>query len=99
MFMVREILNCKPGKVGELVKKFKALGAIMDEMGVGAFRLYTDVVGEPFWTLVLEHEYENLDAIPALESKVMSQERARSAMAGYHEFVVSGRREIYRIEA
>jgi hypothetical protein len=28
MFMVREVLSCKPGKVGELVKKFKALNEV-----------------------------------------------------------------------
>ena len=99
MFMLREVLNCKPGKVGELVKKFKALGAVMEGMKLEPFRIYTDVSGEPFWTLILEREYEGLDEIPALESKVMAEEAARSAMDGYHELVVSGRREIYKVEA
>jgi len=99
MFMVRETLSCKPGKVGELVKKFKALGEVMQAMDLEPFRIYTDVAGEPFWTLVLQREYEGLDEAPALEAKVMSDERAQSAMAGYHDLVLSGRREIYKVES
>lgn len=98
MFMVREVFSCKPGKVGELVKKFKALGAVMQEMRLAPFRLYTDLAGEPFWTLVLERDYETLDDIPAVESRVRGDERARAAMGGYHDLVVSGRREIYKAE-
>jgi hypothetical protein len=98
MYMVREVLNCEPGKVGALVKKFKALNAVMEAMDVEPFRIYTDVCGEPFWTLVLQREFEGLDDVPALESTVMSDERAQEAMAGYHEFVCAGRREIYKVE-
>jgi hypothetical protein len=99
MFMVREILNCKPGKVGQLAQKFKDLGAVMEDMQLAPFRIYTDLSGEHFWTLVLEREYESLDDIPSIESRVMGDERARSVMAGYHELVERGRREIYRVEA
>jgi hypothetical protein len=97
--MVREVLSCHPGKVGELTKKFKALGEVMKAMDVEPFRLYTDVAGQPFWTLVLEREYDRLDEVPALEAKVMSDERAQAAMSGYHDLVRSGRREIYRVES
>ena len=99
MFMVREVLNCQPGKVGELVKKFRALGDVMQEMDLEPFRIYTDLAGEHFWTLVLEREYDSLDAVPALESKVMADKRAQSAMSGYHDLVRSGRREIYKVES
>jgi len=98
MFMVREVLNCRPGKVGELVKKFRALGEVMKGMDLEPFRLYTDVAGEPFWTLVVEREYETLDSVPALESQVMGDKSAQSAMSGYHDLVLSGRREIYKVE-
>jgi len=99
MFMVREVLSCRPGKVGELAGKFKALGAVMQEMQLAPFRIYTDVAGEEFWTLVLERDYESLDDVLALESRVMGDERARGVMAGYHDLVASGRREIYKSEA
>lgn len=99
MYLVREVLTCKPGKVGELVKKFKALGEVMASMDIEPFDIYTDVAAEQFWTLVLEHRYETLDDIPKLEGEVMADERAQAAMAGYHDLVRSGRREIYKVEA
>lgn len=98
MIMVREVLNCRPGKVGELVKTFKALGDVMKEMGMAPFRIFTDVAGEQFWTLILQREYESLDEVQAVESKVMADDRSKSVMAGYHDIVVSGRREIYKVE-
>jgi hypothetical protein len=71
----------------------------MTGMGLQPFRLYTDIAGAPFWTLVLEREYETLDEVPALESRVMSDPEAQAAMDGYHELVVEGRREIYKVES
>lgn len=97
MFMVREVLNCRPGKVGELVKKFQELGEVMKGMGVEPFRIYTDVAAEQFWTLVLESEYETMDDIQATEAKVLGDERARAIMAGYHDLLIKGRREIYKV--
>ena len=99
MFMVREVLNCRPGKVGALMKKFKELGSLMEEMDLAPFRLYTDVSGENFWTLVLEREYGSLDEMQALEARVMGDERARAIMADYHELIERGRREIYKVES
>ena len=99
MFMVREVLYCNPGKVGELVKKFKALGEVMKDLGYEPFRIFTDVSGERFWTLVLESEFETIGDAQAMEAKVMADGRAQSAMAGYHDLVNGGRREIYKVEA
>lgn len=99
MIMVREVMNCKPGKVGEMVKRFKAVNEAMGEMGLEPFRIFTDVVGEQFWTLVLQREYETLGEYHELESKVMADDRFKSAMSGYHELVTTGRREIFQIEA
>lgn len=98
MFMVREVLSCQPGKVRPLVTKFQDLGKLMEQMGLEPFRIYTDVAGEEFWTVVLEHDYQTLDEVTATEERVMSDERAQSIMAGYHELVRAGRREIYTVE-
>lgn len=97
MVMVREVLNCKPGKVGAMIEKFKGLNEILADMGVDGFRLYTDVAGEPFWTLVIEREYESVDASSELEAKVMADERAQAVMQGYHDLIQAGRREIYKV--
>jgi hypothetical protein len=97
--MVRSTLNCKPGKVRDLVDRFKALNAILKDLGLDEFRLYTDVSGEAFWTMVAEREFDSLGAIEEIEKKVMADSRAQASMDGYHELVVSGKREIFKVEA
>ena len=98
MIMVRDVLYCRPGKVKELVEKFQAVNEAIGEMGHPTFRVYTDLSGERFWTAVLEAEYESLEAFQDAMSTVMSGERTREAMAGYHALVESGRRELYNVE-
>lgn len=98
MYVIREVVNCRPGKVRQLVEKFKAISTVMREMGHEPFRLMTDVSGDPFWTLVAETNVEKIDEFFAMEQKLMATDSLRSAMAGYHDIVTSGRREIYRVE-
>ena len=59
----------------------------------------TDVSGEHFWTLVAEVSVETVDDFFTVEQALMADESVRNAMAGYHELVERGRREIYRIES
>jgi hypothetical protein len=98
MYVIRDVMNCKPGKVGELVKKFAALNPVMIRLGYKPARIMTDVSGEPFWTAVFELEAPTLDAFRDMEDKVMADKEAQSAFFGYHELVVSGRREIFKLE-
>lgn len=98
MYIVREIVNCKPGNVAQMVDKFRALSTVMREMGYEPFRLLTDVSGGPFWTLVAETAVGKTDDFFAMERSLMSNEAVRKTMAGYHDLVTSGRREIYRLE-
>jgi hypothetical protein len=97
MYVIREVVNCKPGKVGQMVEKFKAIGTVMREMGAEPFRVLTDVSGEPFWTVVAETSVERIDDFFAMEQKLMASDVLRSVMVGYHDLVNAGRREIYRI--
>jgi len=99
MYVIREIMQCKPGKVREMVNKFKSLSTVMQAMGFTPFRLLTDVSGEPFWTVVAETDVNSLDDFIAMEGKVMANEEARRAMGGYHDLVERGRREIYKRES
>lgn len=97
MYMLREVLYCKPGSVRALADKFKALNQVIERLGHQPFRLYTDASGEQFWTLVLESEAESVDAFFAMENEVMAEADAQQAMSGYHDLVRQGRREIYRV--
>jgi hypothetical protein len=99
MYVVREIVQCKPGKVRQMLGKFKVISTTMRGEGLEPFRLLTDVTGEPFWTLIAEVTVEHLDDFFAMEEKLMSYETIRQAMTDYHDLVASGRREIYRIES
>ena len=97
MYVIREVVNCKPGKVRQMVEKFKTIGTIMRDMGHEPARVLTDVSGEPFWTVIAEISVERIDDFFAMEQTLMANERLRSEMAGYHDLVASGKREIYRI--
>ena len=98
MYIVREVLNCKPGKVRPMVEKLKSISTVLKELGQEPLRLLTDVTGEPFWTVVAEAKVEKVDDFFVFEEKLMANDMLRKTMADYHDLVESGRREIYRLE-
>ena len=98
MYVIREVLNCKPGKVRQMVEKFRSISAVLTEMGQEPLRVLTDVAGEPFWTIVAEARVEKIDDFFAMEQKLTTNEALRKTMADYHDLVDRGRREIYRLE-
>ncbi len=98
MYMVREVLQCHAGQVRALTDQFKAINVLIHAEGLGEpFRLYSDYTGAPFWTLVVQHEYESLEAAQAFEEAVFGRDDARTIMAGYHEHILEGTREIYKV--
>ncbi len=99
MYVIREVLNCKPGKVRQMVEKLKAISHALTEMGHEPMRLLTDVTGEPFWTVVAEAKVARIDDFFAVEQKLTANESVLKVMADYHDLVESGRREIYRVES
>jgi hypothetical protein len=98
MYVVREILHCKPGKVRQMIDKFRAISVRLTELGHEPLRLLTDVSGEPFWTIVAEAKVDTIDQFFDVEGQLFANESLRKAMADYHELVDGGRREVYRIE-
>jgi hypothetical protein len=99
MYVIREVLHCKPGKVRQMAEKLRQISAVLKDMGQEPMRLLTDVAGEPFWTLVAEAKVEKIDDFFAIEQALMANETLRKTMADYHDLVDSGRREILRIES
>jgi hypothetical protein len=99
MYVIREVLNCKPGKVRQMVEKFQTISTVLKEMGQEPLRVLTDVTGEPFWTIVAEAKVQKIEDFFATEQTLMANETLRRAMADYHDLVDRGRREIYRIES
>jgi hypothetical protein len=99
MYVIREVLNCRPGKVRDMVEKFQSISMVLTEMGQEPLRVLTDVSGEPFWTIVAEAKVEKIEDFFAVEQRLMANESLRKTMADYHDLVDRGRREIYRIES
>lgn len=103
MFVIREVMYCKPGKVKPLVEKFLAMNAVSERMGMAKMRIMTDFVAEQYWTVVAEMEVESLDAFEKMmsgggqgsEADMKEMERI---MKDYHDLVDRGKREVYRIE-
>lgn len=98
MYLIREIMHCKPGKVRPLMEKFRVLSGALEDPGQEPVRLLTDVGGERFWTLIIEVKVEQVEDFFAFEQKLFEDQAVRASMSNYHELVESGRREIYRIE-
>lgn len=99
MYVVREVLHCQPGKVRQMVEKFRTISTLLTELGHEPLRLMTDVSGERFWTIVAEAKVDSIDQFFSLEQQLMANEALRNVMADYHDLVESGRREVYRIDS
>jgi hypothetical protein len=98
MFLVRDIMYCKPGQVRPMVQKFLALDKLGRQVGLGPMRVMTDVCAERYWTVVSEMEIESIETFTELSRKSMEMKEFQEAMKGYHDLIVEGRREIYQLE-
>jgi hypothetical protein len=98
MFVVRDIMYCKPGKVRPMVEKFLALSKLTASMGFGSMRVMTDVSAERYWTVVAEMEVANLEEFARRSQESMQMKEFQEAMKGYHDLIDHGRREIYQLE-
>ena len=104
MYVIRELMYCKPGKVRALVDKFLAMNELAPKVGMPTMRIMKDFAAERYWTVVAEMEVENLDAFekmmaggapPGAEAEMAKMDEI---MTGYHDLVDHGKREIYRVE-
>ena len=99
MFLVRDIMYCKPGNAHAMAKKFLALGKLGKKIGIGKMRVMTDVSAERYWTVVAKTEVESLEHFTEMSRKAMEVKEIQEAMKGYHDLIDHGRREIYQIES
>lgn len=99
MFLVRDIMYCKPDKARQMVEKFVALSRLSEQMGFGKMRVMTDVSAERYWTVVSEMEVRSLEEYTEKSRESMQLKEFQDAMKGYHDLIEHGRREIYMLEA
>lgn len=101
MYLIRETMYCKPGKVRPMVEKFLAMSKVNERAKMPKMRVLTDMCAEQFWTVVAEFEVESLGAFEAMMSSMGNEADAKEfekIMTGYHDLVDRGRREIFKIE-
>ena len=98
MYLIRDVMYCKPGQVRPMVQKSLNMRRLGQKMGLGAMRVMTDAAGERFWTVVMEIEAESIDKFEELVRKSAEDKEFQEVMKGYHDLVDQGRREIYKIE-
>jgi hypothetical protein len=103
MYLVREVMYCKPGQVRPLVEKFRAMSKVGEKFGMPKMRIMTDFCAEQYWTLVAEMEVPSLDAFEKMMSSTPQgsaedMKEMEKIMKGYHDLVNRGKREIYKIE-
>ena len=102
MYLVRDIMYCKPGKVRALLEKFVAMSKLSDAVGMQKMRIMTDFCAEQYWTLVSEMEVPSLQAFEEMMSNPQGSpedlKKFEELMKGYHDLVDRGKREIYKIE-
>ena len=102
MYLIRELMYCKPGKVRPMVEKFIAMSKIGERVGMPPMRIMTDFCAERYWTIVAEFEvetiadFEKMMATPQGSAEDLKQ--YEEIMKGYHDLVDHGKREIYKIE-
>src|SRR5919202_6851585 len=91
MFLVRDIMYCKPGKVRPMVEKFLAMSKLNERLGMPRMRVMTDFCAERYWTVVSEMEVPDLQAfeqmLSSLQGSTEDQRQFEEIMKGYHDLV------------
>lgn len=102
MFLIRDIMYCKPGKVRPMVEKFVAMSKLGERLGMPRMRVMTDFCAERYWTLVSEMEVSDLQAFEEMmaspQGSAEDMKQFEEIMKGYHDLVDYGKREIYKLE-
>ena len=100
MIVVRTVFQAKFGTGGKLAATLsEASGPMMKESGTPRrWRVLTDLSGS-FDTVVQEVEVESLAEWETLRVRLFELAAFRESMATMQEFVMSGRNELWAVEA
>ena len=103
MYLVREIMYCKPGKVRPMVEKFLAMNKLGAKAGMPKMRIMTDFCAERYWTIVAEMEVASLSEFEQMNNSPQGSpedmKEFEKIMKDYHDLVDYGKREVYKIES
>jgi hypothetical protein len=99
MYVIRNVMHCKPGKVKDLLTKLTEMDNAMKKADPKVnTRIMTDVSGSRFWTAVIEVETDSIERHEQLAQKAMQDPAVAKSIGEYHNFVESGYREIFKLE-
>jgi len=102
MFLIRDVMYCKPGKVSAMKEKFLAMSKLSEQLKMPRMKVMTDFCAEQYWTVVAEMEVPDLNTFEKMMSNPQGSaedmKKFEELMKGYHDLVDHGKREIYRIE-
>ncbi|HMA02204.1 MAG: hypothetical protein ACM34L_08405 [Gemmatimonas sp.] len=102
MFLIRDVMYCKPGKVSAMKEKFLAMSKMSEQMKMPRMKVMTDFCAEQYWTVVSEMEVQDLGEFEKMMSNPQANaedmKKFEEIMKGYHDLVDHGKREIYKIE-
>jgi hypothetical protein len=103
MYLIRDIMYCKPGKVRAMTDKFLAMSKLGAKVGMPPMRIMTDFCAERYWTVVAEMEVADLASFEKMMSSPQGSpedlKKFEDLMKGYHDLVDHGKREIYKLES
>lgn len=98
MIVVRSETKCQPGRVNELVERFRSIADQLNSQDViKRARVMTDLTG-PFDTVVVESEVESIDAYYELMRAMFADQDAADAQS-IADLMQSGFRTLYTLEA
>jgi hypothetical protein len=102
MYVVREVMYCKPGKVRAMTEKFVAMSKLSEKIGMPKMKVMTDFCAEQYWTVIAEMEVADLGAFEKMMASPQGTDadmkQMEELMKGYHDLVDHGKREIYKLE-
>jgi hypothetical protein len=99
MYVIRNVMHCKPGKVNDLINKMREMESVMKKADPKIqTRIMTDVSGARFWTAIIEVETDSIERHEELGRKAMQDPAVAKSLGEYHNFVESGYREIFKLE-
>jgi hypothetical protein len=99
MVVVRDVFRLKFGQSKEAVALWKEALALLRDSGYGAVnvRLLTDLVGEPYYTVVLESIFNSVTEWERAHLAARENARWKAVYAKIIPFTESGRREILSV--
>ena len=98
MVLIRDVFQLQFGAAREAVALWKeGADIIRREMPAQSVRLLTDVVGAPYYTLVLESTYESLAAFEEVGRRASASEAWQTWYRRFVPLARHGHREIYNV--